>query len=350
MDKRGGFALINAFRVEIMGFAALWIWFFHEWRPFLHDLPLLGLAERSIKRLGYYGVDFFLLLSGIGLCYAIGKYSTGQFYKKRLLKVYLPYAVFVTVKAVALRQDLVTYLKIVSGYSFLMEHVYSTLWFVPAILILYLFFPLYYRFFSRSAGKGRFTLGAILVWLALSVLLKDVMRRDLYVFTNRIPVFLTGVWIGWHTQNRAQIFSKKAWFGWSICFTAGLALSVITKQFEVYLLVPESDCCLPSFLMALSGCCLLGGTFARIRWEKRFLAGLRSFLRFFGARSLEFYCVQEWIGDLLPAPSPGMSGFLLRNLISFGCAVVGAILLKRLCGLITCAAIRNKTGTSANAS
>lgn len=335
MEKRSGFRLINLFRTEIMGFAALWIWFFHEWRPFLHNVPLLGVAERSVKRLGYYGVDFFLLLSGIGLSYAIGKYSTKTFYKKRLLKVFLPYAVFVSIKAVILRQSFLNWLRIVSGYSFLAEHVYSTLWFVPAILIFYLVFPLYYRLFSRATGKTRFTVAAVAVWFVLSMLLRNTMRGDLYVFTNRIPIFLTGILIGWKTQNNDRPFSKRGWIGWMACFLAGLALSVVTKQLEIRLLLPESDCCFPSYLMALGGCCLLGGLFSAMNRGNAVLQKILGFLRFFGMRSLEFYCVQEWIGDLLPAPAPSMSGYFLRNLLSFACAVTGALLLKQICRLLT---------------
>ena len=42
---------------------------------------------------GFCGVDIFLLLSGIGLVYAIEKSSIGTFYRRRLERVFVPFVI-----------------------------------------------------------------------------------------------------------------------------------------------------------------------------------------------------------------------------------------------------------------
>ena len=59
------FSLISRHRSEIMGFAALWIIFFHVWEPVFGNISGLSFAEAFIKRIGFCGVDIFFFLSGI---------------------------------------------------------------------------------------------------------------------------------------------------------------------------------------------------------------------------------------------------------------------------------------------
>ena len=78
MTNDNTLALINRYRSPIMGFAALWIVFFHFWQPLFADGAPAALfyAENVIKRLGFEGVDMFFLLSGMGLTYSIGNFPT----------------------------------------------------------------------------------------------------------------------------------------------------------------------------------------------------------------------------------------------------------------------------------
>ena len=45
---------------------------------------------------------------------------------------------------------------------------YSFLWFVPAILTLYLLFPLYYKVYEKAADKTLFTGAMFVLWLAFA--------------------------------------------------------------------------------------------------------------------------------------------------------------------------------------
>ena len=64
---------IVSYRTELMGLAALWIYIFHEWVPLAPNVPVLGFIEGFIKQIGFFGVDIFFLLSGMGLIFAIEK-------------------------------------------------------------------------------------------------------------------------------------------------------------------------------------------------------------------------------------------------------------------------------------
>ena len=67
-----------------MGFAALWILFFHEWVTLFVNNQVGVNIEGYLKRIGFCGVDIFLLLSGIGLTFAIRKGNVLTFYYRRI--------------------------------------------------------------------------------------------------------------------------------------------------------------------------------------------------------------------------------------------------------------------------
>ncbi len=76
MNNTKSIELINKYRGQIMGISALWIIVFHTWYRLAvpeTSPKLLYYAELAVTKLGYFGVDIFFLLSGIGLSYAIGK-------------------------------------------------------------------------------------------------------------------------------------------------------------------------------------------------------------------------------------------------------------------------------------
>ena len=212
MTNDNTLALINRYRSPIMGFAALWIVFFHFWQPlFAEGAPAaLFYAENVIKRLGFEGVDTFFLLSGMGLTYSIGKHSLGGFYLRRFKRLAIPFVAVAALRAVCERWGWRAFLFVVSGANFFVGNMYFFLWFVTAIAVLYLVFPLYWRFFSRARSKLAFTLAVIAVWYVLSLALVGVLPENKYGFTNRIPVFVTGVLLGWCTQKGVTLLSRRA--------------------------------------------------------------------------------------------------------------------------------------------
>ena len=159
MNNTKSIALINKYRGQIMGFAAICIVFFHLWEYQLSPsspLRLLYWLEHCISGMGYFGVDIFFLLSGIGLSYAIGKHSLKEFWLRRFRRLVVPVLVVSLIQWAKEGWTVLYYLFGLSGIGFFIKRHYF-LWFISAITATYLLFPLYWRFFSRSRAKPRFT-------------------------------------------------------------------------------------------------------------------------------------------------------------------------------------------------
>ena len=301
-----GFLLLSGYRGAIMGIAAIWILVFHEWmqvtvNPEDGSFHLINFLERYIKAIGFCGVDIFLLLSGIGLTFAIKKESLLKFYYRRLRRILLPFLTIAVIRWRLEHWDFKIFLGNISGVRFYRESMYSFLWFVPAIVTLYLLFPLYYKLFCKAKDKIMFTAGTITLWMLITLLVRDKMRGDLFGFTNRIPVFVIGVLFGWMTQNRKEIiFTLQTWIHLLITLSLGLYLAYISNFFGYGLIVPVSNCCIPNCLIAVSFPFLVSKLLHILeRNTVRFGKGLAKVLGFFGAFSLEFYCVQEWFSGIM---------------------------------------------------
>lgn len=305
--SRNGFQQVSKYRGAIMGVAALWIYVFHAWvilspEPESGRFSLIYFLADYIKRSGYSGVDIFFFLSGIGLTFAIKKESTLRFYYRRIRRVALPALAIGIIRGIVQDWGFLETLRIVSGFNFFTKTMYDFVWFVPAIVICYFVFPLYWKLFGKVSNKILFTAGAVLVWLALTLLLKDVMRPDLFGFTNRIPVFLIGILCGYLTQERKTAnFTVLTYLMLAASLISGLVLWYLVVFKGLYLIVPSSDCFLPTLLIALGLTFLTAKLLDTIsRRLPRFGKGLTAVLAFFGSVSLELYCVQWWFADIVP--------------------------------------------------
>jgi len=331
MKQSFGLEKISAHRSAIMGFAALWIFINHEWQYLFQSIPELAQAEQFIKRIGFCGVDFFLFLSGIGLIFSIEKSNVLSFYRRRFARILLPFLTMGVIFAFSRDWSFEVFLKNVTGYHFFTKSIYSLLWFVPAVSVFYLAFPLYYTGFKHSPSKLQFTLVVLTVWVLFSLWAAEWMRNDLFGFTNRIPIFLAGIYAGWLIREKKVTFH---WISWILCgtlFILGLVLAYKTNFEQFFLLVPVSNCCIPNFLIATSGSCLLAGLFELLSHRGKWVL---KFLGFYGTISLEFYCVQEalgkelrhYIGNRLTA------GWVI--LAEFLCSTLAALALYWSCGAV----------------
>ena len=336
-NSNNGFQLISKYRSAIMGFSALWILFFHTWVPLIDNSPnvfvyCLYFSERVLQRIGFCGVDIFLLLSGLGLTYAIRKGSLLQFYFRRFKRILPVFFIVAIVRCFVEHWSLTTFLGNISGFNFYVHDIYSFLWFVTAIVTLYLLFPLYYKLFCKVKNKYLVTGIAILVWFIASVLVRDIMRLDLFAFTNRIPIFLVGIHFGYITQNNKQlVFKKWIYAVLTVVFAAGVILAFFYNFRGFSIILPQGNCFLPNFLIAISLPFLLA-KLLDILDRKAPKAGkiFVAFFAFFGAFSFELYCVQDWLMDAIPYlvyfEWPGIlinvTSFLIISAISWVLSVI----------------------------
>lgn len=294
-----GLELISKYRGAIMGFSALLILYFHEWCKLFGNCPIIADIETFWKKVGFCGVDIFLFLSGIGLTFSIKKSSIPLFYYRRLKRIILPFITASVLICIVDNWPIIEFWKNISGFNFYTKNIYGFLWFIPAIITLYLLFPLYYKLFLKSKYKAIFLVGSLEVWLILSIYLREFMRKDLYGFTNRIPIFMIGIYMGWLIQNKKVVFTKSTWLLITLTLVLGIYLSYLTTYENMYILVPVSNCCVPDILISISTSLLLAKFLdftSRIRYIDRIGKGLTKVLAFYGSFSLESYCIQEWLG------------------------------------------------------
>lgn len=329
MKEQNSLSLINKYRGALMGVAAILIFLFHEWTPVFGTVPVVGPFEDFVRRTGFCGVDVFFMLSGMGLTYSIEKSKVLKFYGKRIKRIILPFLIAGIIAAILRKWTFVVFIKNMTGFNFYTVDIYSFLWFVPAIITFYLLFPLYYKLFSLAKNKTLFTLGIIAIWLFISMPFKDVARYDIYGFTNRIPIFVFGVYLGYLSKKETLKIDVWGWIALAATFLVGIRLSYQTNFNGMYLLVPVSNCCLPNFLLASSGTLLLAGTLNLLNKIKGVGLVITKILSFFGMITFELYCIQELLGIKLREMFPVM-GPKKMNLLVFVCAVAGAFAIHLL--------------------
>ena len=318
-----------------MGFAALWILLYHEWWSVFGD-SLLGKAEHFVAEMGFYGVDIFFFLSGLGLVFAIGKYSVIAFYQRRLKKLLVPYVVTLLICVLVRRWSGIYFLQILTGWNFWMVDMYTEPWYICGIVTLYLLFPIYYRFFRRASHKTVFLGVTLVLWLILSNLLNGIQRFDLYGFTNRIPVFLTGVLVGEYLREGKQLrMSPMHWAVCGVLLCAGVVGHYLTYYKKMFILVPSSECFLPDYLITLSFACVLSQLLCWMETKEAvLLTGIRRILRFLGTLSLELYCVQYILLQQLQIWMDGKIPRLFANIVDFYVIVLAAYGLHKFCAWI----------------
>ena len=329
-SEKNGLALLSKYRGVLMGVAALWVLMTHEWQLISPEDSAFHVTEYFIKRIGFCGVDIFFLLSGMGMVFALEKSSLPEFYYRRLRRILLPFLIVAVVMAVVDRWDSGWFFRCISGVAFYTVNIYSILWFVPAIVTFYLFVPLYFALFRRSRNQILFTVGAIALWLFLSMVLRGAIREDLYGFTNRIPVFLTGILCGWQKKHSSPVIGGKTYICFVVVLVLGVYLAWQTNMCGMEILVPVSNCCFPNLAISVSLSILLAkGMDCMAGWRgSRWLANvLIRVLSFYGMMSFEFYCVQEWIagkilqGLVMRFGNAGADFFLLVVVTVSGCAL-----------------------------
>lgn len=297
-----GLALISKYRNAIMGFSALWILYFHVIIPL--SLPENGIfywIESRIKYFGYSSVDIFFLVSGLGLTYAIDKSTLAVFYYRRIKRLLLPFITVAFLQMLTEHQSLKWFFEAITGKAFFTTSLFTFLWFIPAIFILYLLFPIYWYGFKKT-GAFFWTTLMLLFWFLIVLVFRDNIRSDLFVFINRIPIFMIGILLGHLTKTSSDTpFNRKSWLLIFVIFVLGIYLLELSNFKDYYILVPLSKCFLPPLLVAVSLPFLLAKGLNELECHRHTcIIGkmLNSFLKFFSIFSIELYCLQEWLYSL----------------------------------------------------
>lgn len=183
---------INKKLIQVI--ASLWILVFHLW------MPVSGSQlELFFIRIAYVGVDLFFFLSAYSLADKNIPYA--ELLKNRFGNIYCKYVVFAVIAMLYQGFGIVRLIKILTFAELFSRGGGSFLWFIPAIMLLYLIYPFYCRWNAKHKG-----IIVLVLWLVISIVLEHVFGyKKIFIFTNRIPVILAG-----HYFKTHQV---KAWQG-----------------------------------------------------------------------------------------------------------------------------------------
>lgn len=193
---------LSRYRGELMGAAIFFIVLFHA--PLARADAFFGL-----RRCGNIGVDMFLFLSGIGLWFSWVKTPSFRlFYKRRLLRIfpawlivaslyYIPRFNWQTGSVIDLIGD------ITINWDFWL-HDEGTFWYIPAIMMLYLWAPLYMWLVQKSPAY-RWLPVLMMVWCICVQWVTPIHQAvgHIEIFWSRLPIFFLGINVGeWVRQDR----------------------------------------------------------------------------------------------------------------------------------------------------
>lgn len=198
--------ITNAFsknvRVLVMGISILWVIFHHIDSNYRHSgqVPPLFVA---IFNLGYIGVDLFFLLSSFGLAASLNKNNIKQYYLNRLKRIYpncilFLLLLFLLFSPCNLSTCFYESLLQLTGLSlYKMSNTFSTGfcfdWYSPAILTIYLLFPIFNKLIEYIYKKGLLSILAVMFFLTLiSIVMYRVCHTPFLYLGYRIPILFMG--------------------------------------------------------------------------------------------------------------------------------------------------------------
>lgn len=139
---------LSKYRAQLMGVAMLMVIFHHL--PF----EINNVIYHYFKQNAGFGVDIFLLLSGIGLYFSISKenVSLGDYYRHRAIRIFPIYALIIlAVSILKGNYDIWSYLLKATTIGWWVNGVCFD-WFIPTIVMLYAVFPLFYLLILKRNG------------------------------------------------------------------------------------------------------------------------------------------------------------------------------------------------------
>lgn len=275
---------VSRYRGALMGAAILFIILFHV--PLARCDMFFGL-----RRCGNIGVDMFLFLSGIGLWYAWVKNPTvGHFYKRRLLRIFPTWLVISSIYYVQrfnwqTGDYLDLLLDITVNWGFWLNDE-LTFWYVPAIMMLYLWAPLYMKLVQHDP-LYRWLPVLMVVWCVIVQWVVPVHQAvgHIEIFWSRVPIFFIGINCGEWVRRDQRIAPSGRWLVWiTFLMTAAACIWLEQERHGRFPLFAERMVYIPLTVTLI----LLLGDLCRSlpQWSLRVLV-------FLGGLSLEIYLIHN---------------------------------------------------------
>ena len=312
---------VSTYRTEFMGLAMIFIVLFHvplsRWNPFF-----------GLHRMGNIGVDMFLFLSGVGLWFSWVRHPDWKrFLQRRYLRVYPAWFIVACLYYIPRFRggDLMAWIDLFGDITINWDfwlHDELTFWYVPAIMMLYLFAPAYMRLISKH-GIYRWLPVVMMIWCVAIQWVTPIHETlgHIEIFWSRMPVFFIGISMG--EAVRRKVILDRASIRLAILVLAlGLGTCIYMEQMKhgKFPLFIERMVYIP---ITVTGILLLG-TLLRHTPER-----IKQALRFVGLISLEFYLVHvQFVLNNLPK---GWD-YWLMFLVCFAATLPLAWMLNKIAG------------------
>ena len=302
-------ANISRYRGELMGIAMIFIFLFHIALP--RSDMFFGL-----RRVGNIGVDMFLFLSGVGLWFSWMKHpSLKLFFKRRYLRVYpawfiiscLYYIPHFHGGGVRAWVDLIGDITI--NWDFWL-HDELKFWYIPAMMMLYLFAPPYMQLIRRHPVY-RWLPVVMILWCILVQYVSPIHNAvgHIEIFWSRLPIFFIGINMGEAVRRKDKMDGASIWMI-LIVFAMTLSASIFLEQelhghFPIYV---ERMLYIP---LTITTILLLNRVFRRTpKW-------FNTIFKFVGALSLECYLIHiHFVLDYIPKTCGYWTTFLVCVVIT----------------------------------
>lgn len=293
------FSLISKYRAVLMGTAILMIMFCHLDVARSHNgFEISRLA--NLLHINTVGVDIFMFLSGFGLYYSYSKHQPPYFVfeKKRLLRV-LPLYLLIGGITYFLYDMVIQHLTVGKFLRDLFFVSWFTegstkYWYILAITVFYLLFPLLYRMIHGGMhGAAKTAVFCVLWWFVTELLFWK--WYDLETFRMplaRLPIFTVGIYCGRLSRENIRIQRSAV----ALLIILGFAVFLVfTKKvpqpYSKWLYYP---------VRGLFGISIIGAVILVMeivsRTASRFYTVLFSALSWFGGLTLELYLLhQSWL-------------------------------------------------------
>ena len=299
-SKKMPWSLMSRYRAPLMGMAMICIYLTHYKKAFtVNRVSPIPWYIMNL-RFGSSGVDIFLILSGLGLCYSFSKDSNlFRFYRKRIVRLLPAYLITEVIYYIMLLvKDGSVNIRIFLEKMFFIRFFRNgdaAFWFIIAILVCYLIFPLLYK----VLGITKYSLLNLVLCIAVFVVFHELLwRHDLILYKNtialvqRIPAFIFGVWVGRECLENKEFPVVLIPLCW--------AVTIVMMIYGYIPFLPRPRVTLYDFTLSLVGLSLIFLFLLLFEWLKGtvIMDRLMQFLTFMGGITLECYLMHsllKWI-------------------------------------------------------
>lgn len=215
------------YRPVWMGFAMLWIVFFHA--PVKANLPFL----ENIQSVGYGGVDLFIFASGIGCYISLARNDrVSTFYRNRFIKILPMYYTFLVIWIlfiVLIKHESVTFVELLGNIVMIggvlgLSHQFN--WYTAAMVVTYTIAPICYAFLNNSSKKLLVFCTSLFVSF---VVLWSILGLPVLIVITRLPTFLIGMIIGKQAKLTTSVKKSHIYL-----MSALLILGIVMLMFSQY--------------------------------------------------------------------------------------------------------------------